>query len=525
MNSLGQGHFKVSITRKTVLKDDEFGDPNARIILADSKLIFINKHKSPSKKSKQFYEIEYPAYDLKSGKKLQVKLKIKDPLFEYIDTYNSNTQTCDNIILLRINLFVMQSLDYAKTKLLILKKTATNTFTEINQIDNFQQYDGSCYQVSSSMILFYKNYDYHPLDDSIPTLTSLYNIDLGKFEKIQTEKFDGIYVTNLVGQLIAAKSNVIFKAYPTQNIVTVSNASLNVLDTIQVPIEKNYTYLYSKIDSLKKIFVSKKEFIYESKKIDANIERIESVYLIDSNNLAIIVKPEKVNNFNKRRFILYNISSKTFTDDFQIHYDYSGTQKTTIEPNFTYNNSAILFAEEVNSTVYIAPNRYLEKGKVKGSENYFFYVMKYKHAEEKMLEKFEFTINDFNTFTSDSNVLLFNLKGDTTNLKTILSKKSLILVKNWKNCSPCFKKAFEIIKTNYKTYPKYYVCEFTGELLSLVSDEPKIKKSIKVENIYYFIKNTNSENTNSISNAPTPLIIKSDNGKINYIPLDLIDKN
>ena len=519
---IGQHRYDILLKKRSILKNDEFEDCNAKILISDNKLILFSEQKSPKKSSNQLYEVNYPAYDLKTGRKTQIKVRINDPLFEYINIGNWETHICDNLILLCINEYAIQNLDYAKTKLLILKITDETTYTEINHIDNFHQYEGDIYQISPSRILFYKNNDYHPLDDSIPTITSIYNVESGTFEKNQVEKFAGIYVTNLVGQLVAAKNKTIYKAYPTKNMVTVSDELLNIIDTVFVPISKNYSQLFNKIDSLKQVFTSKKEFIYASKKIDKYIERIESIYLLSTNELGIIIKPENIDDFKTRMLLVYDLTNKKFTNTIQLHYDYSGNKRIISEPNFTYNGNAVLFSEAINAIVYTTTDNYIKNGKLKGGKNYFIHVMKFNQGRSQTEHQ---KIKSNLQFTSyvDSNLTLFSLKGDTTSLSQLLAKKSAILVKNKKNCSPCFKKAYQLLKKEYSNYEVFYVCEYSGLPLNHLVDEKNIKKSLKVKNIYYFKpEHEQSKGLPSLKNTPTPFILSSDDKKINYVPLDLI---
>ena len=519
---IAQHRYDILLKKRSILKNDEFEDCNAKILISDNKLILFSEQKSPKKSSNQLYEVNYPAYDLKTGRKTQIKVRINEPLFEYINIGNLETHICDNFILLCINEYAIQNLDYAKTKLIILKKTDETTYTEINHIDNFQQYEGDIYQISPSRILFYKNNDYHPLDDSIPTITSIYNVESGTFEKNQVENFDGIYVTNLVGQLVAAKNKTIYRAYPTENMVTVSDESLNITDTVFVPIRKNYTQLFNKIDSLKQVYTSKKEFIYASKKIDKYIERIESIYLLSTNELGIIIKPENVEDFETRMLLVYDLTNKKFTNTIQLHYDYSGSKRIISEPNFTYNGNALLFSEDINAIVYTTTNNYIKNGKLKGSKNYFIHVMKFNQGTSQTEHQ---KINSHQQFASytDSNLTLFSLKGDTAKLSQLLANKSAILVKNKKNCSPCFKKAYQLIKKNYSNYDIFYVCEYSGLPLNHLIEEKNIKKSLKVKNIYYFkAEYEQSKGLLNLKNTPTPFILSSDDKTINYVPLDLI---
>lgn len=520
MHAIAQVKFDVVIKTKTLLKNDEFGDCNAKIVVSDNKVVVIDKKKSPKGNSSNYFEMEYPAYNLETGIKHKIKVRIKEPLFEYVDVDNSNTQVCDNLILLRINEFERFNLDYVKTRLLILKKSTQNTYTEIGSIDNFQRYDGACYQVSSTKIVFYKNYDYHPLDDSIPTLTSVYNVESGKFEKLQPEYFKGLYITNLVGQLVAVKKGCIIRAYPAENLVTVANESLQLVDTIYIKMDKDYSDLFNTIDSLKKVCTSKKEFIHLSKKVDKHIERIESIYLLSYSKLGIVIKPESVDNFSRRKLLIYDFVLKSITDTFYLNYEYTGLKNVITEPNFTYTNNAILFIEKLNAVLYTTTIRHVKNGKIKGDENYFIHLMKYNSENGFSIQHTKSNLNLLN----EANLSLFSLKGDTIRLSQLLSKNGVFLIKNHKNCSPCFKKAYQLINKEYRKFDKYYLCEYSGEYLNLLIDEKNIKKSINVKNIYYFKSDLGGNNELfNLIDTPSPFMIITSSGKIEYISLSKIN--
>jgi hypothetical protein len=172
--------------------------------------------------------------------------------------------------------------------------------------------------------------------------------------------------------------------------------------------------------------------------------------------------------------------------------------------------------------VYTTTDNYIKNGKLKGRKNYFIHVMKYNQGTsltkpQKVKSNLQFT-----SYT-DSNLTLFSLKGDTTNLSQLLKKKSVILVKNKKNCSPCFKKAYQLLKKEYSNYDIFYVCEYSGLPLNHLVEEKNIKKSLKVKNIYYFkAEYEQSKGLLNLKNTPTPFILSSEDKTINYVPLDLI---
>jgi hypothetical protein len=243
---------------------------------------------------------------------------------------------------------------------------------------------------------------------------------------------------------------------------------------------------------------------------------------LSNNELGIIIKPESLDNFNTRKLLVYDLTSKKFTNTIQLHYDYSGKKKTITEPNFTYTNNAVLFSESIDATVYTVTDKFIKNGKLKGSENYFIHVMKYNYKTAISKQQIEKTNHDFSSFAG-SDITLFSLKGDTTSLSRLLESKSAILVKNKRNCSPCFKKAYKLFNKEYQHYNRYYICEFPGEQLSLFVDEKNIRKALKVKNIYYFKPSDNQDKgLPNLTNTPTPFILSVENEQIDYLPLDLI---
>jgi hypothetical protein len=107
----GQQVYDILLKKKSILKNDEFDDCNAKIVLSDNKLILFSQQNSPKKSSNQLYELNYPAYDLKTGKKTPIRVRINEPLFEYIDVQNSEKHICENLILLEVNESSMNNSD------------------------------------------------------------------------------------------------------------------------------------------------------------------------------------------------------------------------------------------------------------------------------------------------------------------------------------------------------------------------------------------------------------------------------
>jgi len=54
---IGQHRYDILLKKRSILKNDEFEDCNAKILISDNKLILFSEQKSPKKSSNQLYEV------------------------------------------------------------------------------------------------------------------------------------------------------------------------------------------------------------------------------------------------------------------------------------------------------------------------------------------------------------------------------------------------------------------------------------------------------------------------------------
>jgi len=510
---------------KLPVKDDKNGDQHTKYILCDNKVFLITR--KASKKDKKGYSATYLSYDITNGEKNQIKLISDSPIFEHLSLDNLNQCIGIDILFLRVNEYERQNSKTYSSTLYLFKKENGQTYRQFDLLTNFQQFEGIIYQLDENKVVFYKNYDSHPLEDTIPTITSVYNFYLKSFEAIKPETFKGIYVTNLVGNLIAVNKDKIYRVYPEDQWITVSDFMLNNIDTLNVPINGNYSDQYANIQKVKEMHLPKKEFIAKAKPIDYFVERIESVFFLNQNTLCVVIKPQKVANFNERRLLYYSITDKRLLGD--ITFDYSKLRNNSSEnivPNLTYNDPFVLFNEKTNSLIYISKNQYLKGNKIKGSDRYNLNVLNFEFISSTKLTDTQIKKKD----TILSNNLIFNLKGDTIDISKLFIKQSVVLVQNQRICLPCNSQAYALINSQFPKDNKYVLAEYNENLMSLLLQEKRLKKLMKIKDVYYF-KNTSSPlNVVGFGNinlafTPSPFILRSNKSiQIFYIPLNEISK-
>jgi hypothetical protein len=471
--------YTTLLKQKLPIKEDALGDHATKFILADNKLLLLSRVES--KKYNSNYIASYLSYDIVTGKKSKARFIADSAIFEYVDIDNTVHNNSKEVIFIKVNEFERIHSNIYSSALYIFTKIDAQTYKQIDIIKDFQQYEGKIHQLDENRVLFYKNYDYHPLDDSMPTITSIYNFSQRKFDTITHETFNGIYLTNLVNNLFAATNTKIYKAYPVEKLIRISDNRLNLIDTFVVPVQADYSEEYSTIDSLKKAVKFKKDFIKKAKEIDYSIERIESMFMLNQDILCVVLKPKYSKNFTHRRLLYYDAANyKLLSDEYK---DYTNSNSIDVViPNLTYNNPFVIFNEATNSLLYISKNQYVKGNKIKGSNRYSMYVLKFNH---KYLEAQKLNIGA-NSNTKIASTQIFNLRGDTIDINKLFLKKSIVLIQNQRICQPCVAKAYTFINTQYPRYSKYVVLEYNENLVQLLSHEKRIKKAINPKEIYYY---------------------------------------
>jgi len=517
--------YSTLIKQKLSLKDDLNGDHNTKYTLADNKLILLTRKQS--RKMQIGYSANFLSYDINTGIKKQIKLVSDSSIFEYLALDNIKQSIGKDILFVKINEYERLNSDTYSSALYLFKKSGAHTFRQFDVVKDFQKFEGRIYQLDENRVIFYKNYDSNPLDDSMPTITSIYNFSLKAFETINPEKFNGIYITNLVSNFFAINIDKIYKVYPEAKLITVLDFKLNCIDTIKIPILGNYSKQFSTINEIKSLNLPKKEFIGKVKKIDYFIERIESIFILNKEVFCVVIKPKEEADFKKRRLLYYSTLDNKLLNDVSI--DYSNSNSNSSEnlcPNLTFNAPFILFNEGTNSLVYIVKNQYLKGDKIKGSNRYVLNVLHFDLDIRIRDEKVQTIENDLKL----ADQLIFSLNGDTIPIAQLFRKRSLVLVQNQRICLPCNSQAYTMIKSQYSRYTKYVLAEYNENLLGLLLYEKQLKKLLKIKKVYYYKDSLNSLNVEGLSNlniplTPSPFIIGTNNfSQKFYIPLTDISK-
>jgi len=147
--------------------------------------------------------------------------------------------------------------------------------------------------LDSNRLLIYKNYDFHPLDDSIKTNLIIYNIEKKQLISSIKPQFNYIGYTHLVSEYIAVNSDKIaFAQTMPYDVKIFSTKDLSQISEITEAFNNDPKQL-EKIDSLHQVhnhnFSDVKEFIFKLKAIDS-ITRIEKVLFLTDDTLLISKK-------------------------------------------------------------------------------------------------------------------------------------------------------------------------------------------------------------------------------------------
>ena len=145
--------------------------------------------------------------------------------------------------------------------------------------------------VDNEHLLLLKNYNSHPLDDSVKTKIISYNFKTGTVEKYLTPAFPYFIYTHLVRNHFSVNNNRLLfaQAIPYQ-VDEYVLPELTIMNNITADYIKNPDSLVQKIDALHTSDLSShdaKGHIYELYKTDTFISRIEKVHFLDENTMMV----------------------------------------------------------------------------------------------------------------------------------------------------------------------------------------------------------------------------------------------
>lgn len=161
-------------------------------------------------------------------------------------------------------------------------------------------------------IFIYKNYNNHPLDDSVNTKFVLYNIDQDRVAAYTRPVFNYVCYTHLVGNYMDVADGLIaFTQTMPYEIDFFSTKNLQKLADLKGEQFINDSKTLNTIDSLHKDLVKTNEMkrvLYAVMK-DDSIIRIEKIYFLDDNTL-LVSKTIPKSNYKKRMLDVWKYENK-----------------------------------------------------------------------------------------------------------------------------------------------------------------------------------------------------------------------
>lgn len=148
--------------------------------------------------------------------------------------------------------------------------------------------------VNNNRLLMLKNYNSHPLDDSVKTKIMSYNYEKSNIELYIKPDFKYIGYTHFVRNFFSVSSKLLaFAQAMPYKINIYSKKNLKVIDSIFSQDLINSDSLISSIElvhSRQRKEHSAKKMYYELKTIDSNISRIEKIHFLNDSTLLVSKK-------------------------------------------------------------------------------------------------------------------------------------------------------------------------------------------------------------------------------------------
>ncbi|MBX2907580.1 MAG: hypothetical protein KF744_16160 [Taibaiella sp.] len=179
-------------------------------------------------------------------------------------------------------------------KHIALKSDSIYIFTRagklLKQVNSYKA--DEVHLVDDEHLLLLKNYNSHPLSDSVNTKIIGYNFKTGIIEKYLTPLFPYFLYTHLVRNHFSVKNNrLLFTQAMPYKIAEYSIPDLSLIDSINTDYIKNDATRLAKIDSIhwdeEGNPGESKRYCYELYKVDTFINRIEKVHFLDENTVMV----------------------------------------------------------------------------------------------------------------------------------------------------------------------------------------------------------------------------------------------
>jgi hypothetical protein len=165
----------------------------------------------------------------------------------------------------------------------------TRTGKFIRQFDSHKS--DEVHLVDDEHLLLLKNYNSHPLDDTIKTKIISYNFKTGTVENFLTPRFPYFIYTHLVRNHFSVSGDrLLFAQAMPYQVDEYSLPDLNIVNNITASYFTNSNDLLKKIDNIHSESLKNHEAkrdIYRLYEVDTFINRIEKVHFLDENTMMV----------------------------------------------------------------------------------------------------------------------------------------------------------------------------------------------------------------------------------------------
>lgn len=178
-------------------------------------------------------------------------------------------------------------------KYIALRSDSIYVFTRAGKLlRQFNSYKtDEVHLVDDEHLLLLKNYNSHPLDDTVKTKIISYNFKAGNVEKYLTPNFPYFIYTHLVRNHFSVHNDRLLfaQAIPYQ-VDEYALPDLNIVNNVTATYFTNSADIIKKVDEVheasRKNHEAKKN-IYELYQVDTFINRIEKVHFLDENTMMV----------------------------------------------------------------------------------------------------------------------------------------------------------------------------------------------------------------------------------------------
>lgn len=165
-----------------------------------------------------------------------------------------------------------------------------NTATVIKSVKNAKASFNKIIKISNENFLLYVNYNFHPLDALDKHVWAIYNLETSNISSItKMDEVDYIF-THLVNNWLSVYKGLIAHSQSSNYKVFFYNDKFKTIDSlVSNKLIDNNKFL----NNLNKNVKSKDDIYNIIKQDDSSLTRIQKIFLLDSNNLLVMVKLPK----------------------------------------------------------------------------------------------------------------------------------------------------------------------------------------------------------------------------------------